>query len=83
MGEPTLRRAMLEADRPLWTTSCLLVGNPEIDGNSAARVGVPLHRADVPGPAARTDLACHVVVTGFDGVGANPEGQLLIPASAS
>ena len=70
---------LLEDDRPLWTMSCPLVGNPEIDGNSAARVGVPLHRVVVPALAARTDLICHVVVTGFNGVGANPEGQLLIP----
>ena len=70
---------LLEADRPLWTTSCPLVENPEINGNSVAQVGVPLHRVVVPALAARTDLVCHVVVTGFNGVGVHPEGQLLIP----
>ena len=66
---------LLEADRPLWTTSCPLVENPEINGNSAARVGVPLHRVVVPALAARTDLVCHLAVTGFNGVGVNPEGH--------
>ncbi len=56
-----------------------LVGNPEINGNSVAQVGVPLHCVVVPALAARTDLVCHIAVTGFNGVGVNPEGQLLIP----
>ena len=74
---------MLEADRALWTTSCPLVENPEIDGNSVARVGVPIHRAVVPALAGHTDLVSQAIVTGFNGVGVNPEGQLLIPVSAS